>query len=187
MDKPSRIFRLQDGCIMWGSKVIVPPRLRLRLLKELHMGLSGSSRMKELAHSYMWWPNLDSDIEELSNSFPDCLSIRAMPPRAELRTWEWPTHPWYRLHIDYAGPVNSCYFLVLVEAHSKWVDVYPTSGPTAKEIIQCLKHSFSRFFLPISIVPDNSPCFISQKFKDFCRSINARHITTAVYKPLLMS
>ena len=28
---------LQDGCILWGSRVIVPPRLRSRLLEELHM------------------------------------------------------------------------------------------------------------------------------------------------------
>ena len=174
---------LQDGCVLWGSRVIVPPRLRPKLLEELHGGHAGSSRMKELARSYVWWPNLDSDIEDLSNSCPDCLSVRAMPSRAALHPWEWPTHPWHRLHIDYAGPVNGRYFLVIVDAHSKWVDVYPTSGTTAKETIQCLKQSFSRFGLPVSIVSDNGPCFISQEFKDFCKNINARHITTAVYKP----
>ena len=174
---------IQDGCVLWGSRVVVPPKLRSRLLEELHMGHSGSTRMKELARSYVWWPKLDSDLEGLTNSCPECLSLRAMPSKAELHPWEWPTHPWHRLHIDYAGPVNGLYFLVIVDAHSKWVDVYPTSGTTAKETIKCLQHSFSRFGLPISIVSDNGPCFTSQEFKDFCEHIGARHITTAVYKP----
>ena len=174
---------LQDGCVLWGSRVIVPPKLRYRLLEELHMGHSGSSRMKELARSYVWWPNLDSDLEGLANSCLECLSLRAMPSKAELHPWEWPTHPWHRLHLDFAGPVCGRYFLVIVDAHSKWVDVYPTSGTTAKETIQCLQHSFSRYGLPVSLVSDNGPCFVSEEFKDFCKNIGARHITTAVYKP----
>ena len=174
---------IQDGCVLWGSRVVVPTKLRSRLLEELHMGHSGSTRMKELARSYVWWPKLDTDLEGLTNSCPECLSLRAMPSKAELHPWEWPTHPWHRLHVDYAGPVDSRYFLVIVDAHSKWVDVYLTSGTTAKETIKCLQHSFSRFGLPISIVSDNGPCFSSQEFKDFCMHIGARHITTAVYKP----
>ena len=174
---------IQDGCVLWGSRVVVPPKLRSRLLEELHMGHSGSTRMKELARSYVWWPNLDSDLEGVTNSCSECLSLRSVPSKAELHPWEWPTHPWHRLHVDYAGPVDGRYFLVIVDAHSKWVDVYPTSGTTAKETIKCLQHSFSRFGLPISIVSDNGPCFISQEFKDFCKHIGARHITTAVYKP----
>ena len=63
-----------------------------------------------------------------------------MPPKFELHSWEWPTLPWHHLHIDYAGPVNARCFLVIVDTHSKWVDIYPTSGTTAKETIQCLKH-----------------------------------------------
>ena len=45
---------LQDGCILWGSRVVVPPKLRSKLLEELHMGHAGASRMKELARSYVW-------------------------------------------------------------------------------------------------------------------------------------
>ena len=174
---------LQDGCVLWGSRVVVPPKLRPKLLEELHMGHSGASRMKELARSYVWWPNLDKDLEGLATSCQDCLALRAMPPKAELHPWEWPDRPWHRLHVDYAGPVDGRYFLVIVDAHSKWVDVYPTSGTTTKETIQCLRHSYSRFGLPVSIVSDNGPCFISQEFKDFCKNSGVRHITTAVYKP----
>ena len=174
---------LQNGCVLWGSRVIVPSRLRPSLLRELHAGHFGSSRMKELARSYLWWPNLDCDLEGSTNSCPERLSQRALPAKAELHPWEWPTHPWHRIHVDYAGPVDGHYFLVIVDAHSKWVDIYSTSDTTTKETVKCLQHSFAQFGLPVSIVSDNGPCFASQEFKEFAKNSGIRHITTAVYKP----
>ena len=46
----------QDNCLLWGSRVIVPPKLRDRVLQELHNSHPGSSRMKSLARQYIWWP-----------------------------------------------------------------------------------------------------------------------------------
>ena len=84
---------IQNGCLLWASRIIVPPKLRSRLLAELHSTHAGSTRMKELARSYIWWPNLDKDLEQLSGSCPDCLSFRAAPSKADLHPWEWPTRP----------------------------------------------------------------------------------------------
>ena len=174
---------LQNGCVLWGSRVIIPTTLRRNILKELHSCHVGSSRMKELARSYLWWPNLDKDLEEVCNTCPECLSQRATPPKAELHPWEWPAQPWHRIHVDYAGPVEGRYFLIIVDAHSKWVDVYNTKGTTSAETIRCMQHSFSQFGLPISIVSDNGTCFTSQEFKEFAENSGIKHITTAVYKP----
>ena len=75
------------------------------------------------------------------------------------------------------------YYLVIVDSHSKWVDIHDTSGPTAREIISCLNHLFSFFGLPVSIVSYNGLCFVSVEFQDFMRSAGIKHITSAVYKP----
>ena len=174
---------IQSGCVLWGSRVIIPTKLRDPVKKELHGDHAGASRMKELARSYLWWPNLDKDLEHLSNSCPECLNKRGMPAKAELHPWEWPKSPWHRLHVDYAGPVGGNYFLVIVDAHSKWVDIYKTKGTTAEDTIRCLTHSFSQFGLPISIVSDNGPCFISHEYKAFLANCGVRQILTAVYKP----
>ena len=174
---------IQNGCVLWGTRVVIPPKLRASLLKELHSGHTGASRMKELARGYLWWPNLDQDLETMSNSCSECLERRALPPKAELHPWEWPKTPWHRLHVDYAGPVDGHYFLIIVDAHSKWVDIYSTAGTTSKETIKCLRHTFSQFGLPVSMVTDNGPCFTSQEFKDFITNCGIHHITTAVYKP----
>ena len=47
---------VQDGCILWGSRVLIPPPGRQKVIDELHAGHPGISRMKSLARSYVWWP-----------------------------------------------------------------------------------------------------------------------------------
>ena len=139
--------------------------------------------MKELTRSYIWWPNLDRDLEEVSKSCMDCLAIRTNPPKTDLHSWSWPSKPWHRLHIDYAGPVNGRYFFVLVDAHSKWVEIYNTTGTSTKDTIDCLNHSFSIFGLPVSITSDNGPCFKSSEFSEFLRVRGIIHSCSAVYHP----
>ena len=172
---------------MWlcplGTRVVIPNKLRPAILQELHASHSGSSRMKELARSYVWWPGLDKDLEELSKSCSERLAHRANPPIAELHPWEWPNSPWHRLDVDYAGPVNGHYFLIIVDAHSKWFDIYDTKGMTAKETMKCLRHSFAIYGLLVSIVSDNGPCFTWHEFADFVVNNGIRHITNAIYKP----
>ncbi|UYV64551.1 hypothetical protein LAZ67_3001165, partial [Cordylochernes scorpioides] len=61
-----------DGeCLLWGMRVIIPSSLRPNLLSCLHETLSGMSKMKSVARSHFWWPNLDNEIEFLSNGLAE--------------------------------------------------------------------------------------------------------------------
>lgn len=53
-------------------------------------------------------------------------------------SWSWPTRPWARLHIDYAGPINGQMVLVIVDAHSKWIEAIPTNGSTSRVVMEKL-------------------------------------------------
>ena len=64
---------IENGCILWGARVVIPPRFREQLPNELHLEHQGITRTKAFARSYLWWPKLDSDIESLISS---CLVAR---------------------------------------------------------------------------------------------------------------
>ena len=101
-----------DGCILWGNRVVVPEKGRNYVLQELHGGHPGISRMRSLSRTFVWWPGIDKDIEMLVSKCPQCQAARPSPPVAPLQPWSWPTRPWARLHIDYAGPVEGQMLLV---------------------------------------------------------------------------
>ena len=48
-----------DGCVLWGARLVMPPQARMRVLEDVHKTNPGSSRMKGLARSYVWWLKLD--------------------------------------------------------------------------------------------------------------------------------
>ena len=60
------------GCIMRGSRVVVPTQGCTKLLQELHIGHPGICRMKGLAWTVIWWPNIDSEIEEMVKGCNEC-------------------------------------------------------------------------------------------------------------------
>ncbi|XP_055017905.1 LOW QUALITY PROTEIN: uncharacterized protein K02A2.6-like [Boleophthalmus pectinirostris] len=174
---------VQDGCILWGSRVVVPPTGREALLGQLHHGHPGITRMKALARSYFWWPKLDADIESVVKRCSTCQEHRHLPAPAPLHPWEWPSKPWQRLHIDYAGPFMGHMFLILMDAYSKWMDAYAVTSATSANTIECLRRSFSSQGLPEMIVSDNGTCFVSAEFQEFMRKNGIEHITSAPYHP----
>ena len=95
---------VECGCLLWGVRVVVPNKLQQQVLKELHEGHPGIVRMKKLARSYVWWPGLDSNIEELVNSCPQCQVAKSASPKTPLHPWVWPSKLWERIHVDFAGP-----------------------------------------------------------------------------------
>ena len=54
-----------DG-FMWGTRVVIPNKHQPHTFKEFHRDLPGRLRMKSLAHSYVWWPGMDKDIENMA-------------------------------------------------------------------------------------------------------------------------
>ncbi len=58
--------------------MIAPAQLKDQILSELHDTHPGIVRMKALACSRVWWPQIDRDIEEIVNSCPSCLRVKTI-------------------------------------------------------------------------------------------------------------
>ena len=78
--------------------------------------------------------------------------------------------PWLTLHIDYAGPYQGHMFPVVIDSHTKWLEVFLVKAETSFDTIEKLRMLFSSFGLPHKIVSDNGSVFTSQEFQDFMKS-----------------
>lgn len=172
------------NCLMLGHRVVIPTKLRQRLLEELHMAHIGVTKMKGLARSIIYWPNIDSDIEQITKNCEACLKNSIMPAKYNTHHWEYPSEPWSRIHIDYAGPIHGKYLLIIVDSYSKWTQVHITNKITSEETCKLLQNTFSLYGVPDTVVSDNGPQFTSNTFKDFLKMQGVRfHKRIAPYHP----
>jgi transposase InsO family protein len=74
-------------------------------------------------------------------------------------------------------------FLILIDAHSKWMEVYPTSSSTSTTTIEKLRQCFSTLGLPEQLVTDNGPSFTSEQFRQFMSTNGVRHICVSPHHP----
>ena len=158
--------------------------LRSQVLKLLHEGHFGIQKMKQLARTTVYWPNIDNDIVDLCRSCTSCAEHQNRPSKPPIHPWMEPEKPWSRLHLDHAVNFMSSNWLVLVDAYSKYPCIHSTLSISAKSTIGLLEQDFSHFEFPHTIVTDNAPCFTSEKFKEFCKERGIIHLTGAPCHPL---
>ena len=174
---------VENGCLLWGARVIVPPQLQKEVLDEIHEGHPGMVRMKAFARSYVWWPSLNSDIENKVRSCTMCQQERKLPPAAPIQLWEWLEKPWTRIHIDHAGPFMDKMLLITVDSYSKWIDISVVPSTSTEATLSRLRMLFANHGLPEVVVSDNGSSFTSAEFKEFMSRNGIKHITTAPYHP----
>ena len=173
---------VEHDILLWNNRVIVPTKLQTMLLQDLHAEHFGRVKMKQGARSYLWWPNLDRNIEDTVKCCTQCQEYARNPP-SKSGTWSWPSGPWKRLHIDYAGPFQGEMFLVIVDAYTKYLEIVPLSNATSESTVTALRHLFSVFGIPEHVVSDNGTQFTGLEFKTFLRLNDVVHTLTAPGHP----
>lgn len=176
-------YSLQNNCIFYGIRIVIPRSLQQQILQELHMAHTGMVKMKSLARSYVWWKNIDVDIEQMVKKCKTCCQLQRNPNKVQTHSWEYPKEPWNRIHIDYAGPFMDNYFLVVVDAYTKWLEVIPTTSITSAATIKILKNLFTTFGLPVTIVSDNGRQFRSEEMQMFLKENGIQSKFTAPFHP----
>eukprot|EP00731_Ephydatia_muelleri_P001779 Em0001g1779a len=174
---------VECDCLFWGIRVIIPSLLQPKVKAELHNDHPGVVRMKLLARGHVWWPGLDKELEDLVGGCLECQSHKHTPSVAPLHPWIWPTRPWRRIHVDFAGPFLNKMFLVVVDAHSKWPEVIPMSSTTAVKTIEAMRQLFGTYGIPEQVVSDNGPQFVADEFAIFLKQNGVKHIRCAPYHP----
>ncbi|XP_065356150.1 uncharacterized protein LOC135950539 [Calliphora vicina] len=105
-------------------------------------GHQGQQRMKSIARSNIYWPNIDQHIEDFVRLCPQCQTNMRSPTKTSLCSWPISTKPLQRVHIDIAGPIRSHYYLVIVDSFS----YHPQSNGQAERFVDIIKTAIRKLY-----------------------------------------
>ena len=126
---------------MRGTQIVIPQAGQEHVLMLLHEGHPGILRMKRIARGMVWWPNIDAEIETKVKDCKSCQLVQKSPTTAPLHPWEWPIGPGYTsTMLDHS---REKIFLVLVDAHSKWMDVHIVPSTNSSNVISIIRSTFA--------------------------------------------
>lgn len=72
--------------------------------------------------------------------------------------------PWKRIHMDFAGPLKGCWYLIIVYPYTKWVKVFQKKTITTDWSIKQLEKLFITLFgLAYVLASERGKQFTSQQ------------------------
>ncbi|KAK9509894.1 hypothetical protein O3M35_004785 [Rhynocoris fuscipes] len=106
----------------------------------------------------------------------------------ELNTIEKGDSPLDTYHIDHLGPMTLTtkkykYLLIIVDAFSKFIWIYPTKSTGTREVLQKLIVQQVVFGNPRRIITDKGAAFTSRDFGNYCTEEGIEHITITAGVP----
>lgn len=173
---------IEDECLFYGKRIVIPSSLQHEILSMIHEGHIWVVRMKSLARNYVYWLNMDDDIEEYVRVCEPCQSQQSRCSGITPDKWPASHVLFEKVHIDFFY-FKKDVFLILVDSFSKFFDVLLMSKTDALAVMGKLRTVFAYFGLPKTIVMDNGPPFRSEKYVKFCESNNIKLVHSPIYKP----
>ena len=115
---------IEGGILMKNSKVLIPETLKQKYLRQIHQGHQGIKACRSRAREFVFWININKDIEELVQKCCLCQSQQNSTSSIQKCVSEFPPHPWHMIgsylfyfrRIDFS---SCCRLLLQVPAHEK--------------------------------------------------------------------
>jgi hypothetical protein len=190
MHKPASIvkpYKMHDGLLMYGDKIVVPPEFRTQILEQHHdnklAGHQGYQRTLDLLRREFYWENMTKDTMEWTQSCVTCQRMKASnkQPTGMLRPLEIPEDRFLDIAMDRAAmPCNARgqnQVWVIICRLTRFVVLIPIrETATAEELAELfVKHWYLKGFgLPRSIVSDRDTIFMSALWKRIFESMEVR-------------
>jgi len=173
------------------QQIVLPLKHRDMVFKALHvdMGHLGSERVMQLARQRVYWPKMQTDIEEYTQQRCRCKAQRrihreAVAPLVSIHS----SMPMELLAIDFVHLEKSSsgyeYILVLIDHFTRYAQGYATKNKSSVTAAKNIFNDFVlRFGLPARILHDQGREFENKLFKElerFCGVVRSR---TTPYHP----
>ncbi|PIK51510.1 hypothetical protein BSL78_11615 [Apostichopus japonicus] len=175
---------IENGLIMKGDRIIIPPTMQSEILEKIHTGHQGVVKCQLRAKTCVYWVNINKDIEEMVRVCVHCQEHGNSQASEPLEQPELPTRPWQVIGTDLFY-VSGNEYLLLADYYSKFfiVKSIPKGKSTSNTVIDMCKSVFSEYGIPEKLVSDNGSQYSSQSFKDFAKQWNFSHITSSPRYP----
>ncbi|KAI2666212.1 Transposon Tf2-6 polyprotein [Labeo rohita] len=168
---PGRLFvpeGLRSEVIRWGhcSKVACHP---------------GVNRTTFLVKQRFWWPSMARDIRPFVLACSVCAVSKSSnrPPAGLLQPLSVPSRPWSHISLDFVSGLppsqGNTVVLTVVDRFSKATHFIPLPKlPYARETaVAVIDHVFRIHGLPMDVVSDRGPQFVSKFWREFCHLLGA--------------
>ena len=173
---------IEGGILMKNSKVLIPETLKQKYLRQIYQGHQGIKTCRSRAGEFVFWININKDIDELVQKCSLCQSKQNSTSIIQKYVSEIPPHPWHTIGSDlfYFRRID---FLVVVDYFSKYLLMRKIPNSTSSAVIKELGMIFSEFGKPQVFRSDNGPCYSSQEFRFFIQNWAIEHRTSSPHYP----
>ncbi|CAA9995734.1 unnamed protein product [Nesidiocoris tenuis] len=175
---------LDGDLLLKGCQLIIPKAARKNVLDQLHKSHQGIEKTKRRARQTVYWPAMNSDIQNTIEACASCQERRPSLPKEPMISDPQPERPFIDVSMDLFS-IGGKYFMVYIDRCSSWPIVcqFGTRCPNSKVIIVCLQKIFTDTGIPIRIRNDGGPQFSSSEFKQFLRKWNISQSFSSPYYP----
>lgn len=156
---------VDNNLIFMNNRLIIPKNLRMSILRKMHEGHLGITKMKQTARNLYYWPKIDEHIEEFIRKCFICQTYQNNNIKEPLLSHDIPDLPFSKVGIDIMDFRRKSY-LVIYDYTTKWLDIKLISSKSAGNVINSLVDIFSQFGVPSEIVSDHVP-FDSRECNEF--------------------
>ena len=190
------MFEMRNGVIYRKSKdgvllFCVPEDMENHVLYKYHdeIGHVGIDKMTELISGSYWFPNIRGKASLHIGNCLKCIAYSSKQRKEEgfLNNIPKPDRPFDMVHIDHYGPVDNGrtlkHILVVVDAGTKFVRLYPTKTTKTKEVVNHLRDYLRSYSRSRYIISDRGTAFTSEEFRNFMEENSIQHVKVATGSP----
>ena len=170
-------FSVHDGLVLRDHHLVVPSSLQHKVVSIAHQSHQGIMKTKQCIREKIWFPGTDRLVEDTVKAcIPGQASYPGPKTREPIVPTPFPSEPWSSLAVDFAGPLHSGdYLMVVTDEHSRFPEVEIISSTAASTVLPRLETIFSRQGIPQTVKADNRPPFKGQDFANFANKFGFHH------------
>ena len=154
-----------DGVVTYKRRLVIPERLRSRVLETLHAAHQGVSGMIHRAEQSIFWQSITTDIERMRAMCRTCVRNSPSQPAGKPVAPPSPSYPFQMVATDYCH-LNGVNYLIIADRYSGWLSVLHVGKGEfdTEKLIEVFRDYFLTFGVAEQISSDMASRYMSTKF-----------------------